>query len=303
MHRLLDLLGSVSNSARLKSQFADKVLSKIHSVGRDKKLGVRIRDETWDNLLLLDACRSDLFEEVVDVSQLDSYDVRVSQGSGTREWTRKNFSGAAASDIVYVSGSPVVSRNIQTTMHHYVEVWKNKFDPELATVPPEPVAEAARVAKNRFPDKRLIVHFLQPHYPFIGFPNLRFASFSATDEFQVEAPDGVHSVWDALTLGLISEEEVWDAYKENLKHVFSQAYPLAQELSGTSVITSDHGNLIGERPAWSPFRLYGHPNGIRHPSLTSIPWAVIKDERTNQTDATDEDVNMQEQLQALGYTE
>lgn len=300
---MIDSLNLLTNPAWLKSQYADKILSSIHSVRGHSSTAVKVRDETWDNLLVLDACRVDLFEETIDITQFDSYEVKQSLGSGTREWITRNFSGPAADDIVYVTGSPVISRHIQTAVHHFVEVWKEGFDKEMGTVPPGQVAEAARNTKERFPDKRLVVHFLQPHYPFIGFPNLRFASFSATSEFEVESPDGVHSVWDALELGLVSEDEVWEAYKENLRAVFPDAISLAEELGGTSVITSDHGNLLDERPAWSPFRLYGHPNGIYHPSLISVPWAVIEGPDAASTESQRKEVDVQEQLQALGYAE
>ncbi|WP_186313321.1 hypothetical protein [Halorubrum salsamenti] len=48
-------------------------------------------DEEWDNLIILDACRLDLFEETIDTGQFDEYRHVWSRGSKTDEWTYNNF--------------------------------------------------------------------------------------------------------------------------------------------------------------------------------------------------------------------
>jgi len=40
---------------------------------------------------------------------------------------------------------------------------------------------------------------------------------------------------------------VWEAYNENLDIVLTEIEALLDELDGKSVITADHGNLVGER--------------------------------------------------------
>jgi hypothetical protein len=79
-------------------------------------------------------------------------------------------------------------------------------------------------------------------------------------------------------------------------------------VDGRTVITSDHGNLVGER-AWPvPVRLYGHPEGIRHPALVKVPWAVIEgdgrravvDEGVHAVTGEADEV-VEQRLRDLGY--
>jgi len=70
---------------------------------------------------------------------------------------------------------------------------------------------------------------------------------------------------------------------------------------GRTVVTSDHGNNLGERMPLLPMRLYGHPTGIHHPALREVPWAVIDGESVGDGDrqmTVDE-----EQLRSLGYAD
>jgi len=47
-------------------------------------------------------------------------------------------------------------------------VWGNEWDEEYKTILPGDIAAAAHDAYETCPNKRLIVHFMQPHVPFIG---------------------------------------------------------------------------------------------------------------------------------------
>lgn len=52
---------------------------------------VRVMDEDWDTLIVLDACRADTFQNVADLDRFDGYQTRVSLGSHSSEWTRRRF--------------------------------------------------------------------------------------------------------------------------------------------------------------------------------------------------------------------
>lgn len=284
-----------------RNRFASRILSPVQAALYDRESGIDVMDESWDVLLVLDACRTDLFEEVMNIDEYDSYEVRESSGSATREWTKENFSGQAQTDTIYVTGNPVVSRWIGTAFDQFIEVWRDEFDPEIGTVPAQAVTEVAINAYESNPDKRLIVHYLQPHYPFIKDPDLRFTRFEGTDELEAtEARSGASDVWEAVALGLVDPEEAWDAYARNLEYVLDEVQPLLEAVSGRVVITSDHGNAIGERARPIPIKLYGHPTGIRHPVLRNVPWAVIESggERSEQEDL---ESGVEEKLQQLGY--
>lgn len=286
-----------------RNRFASRVLSPIQNRLHSDDSAVKVVDESWDVLIVLDACRADLFEEVADLDEYDSYDVRQSAGSATPEWTKANFEGQAQTDTVYVTGNPVVSRWVQTAFAEFIEVWRDGFDSELGTVPAEAVTEAAIEAHQANPDKRLVVHYLQPHYPFVEDPDLRFTRFDGTDEFEVgDTRTGASDVWEAVGLGLVEPEEAWAGYRRNLEYVLASIEPLLEAVSGRVVVTSDHGNALGERARPIPMKLYGHPTGIRHPVLRNVPWAVIENGST-RTDREVLEEGVEDKLRQLGYVD
>jgi hypothetical protein len=58
--------------------------------------------------------------------------------------------------------------------HNLIEVWREAFDEEHRIIMPGSMAEAVHEANKRYPRKRLIVHFLRPHIPFMDSPELVF---------------------------------------------------------------------------------------------------------------------------------
>lgn len=162
-------------------------------------------------------------------------------------------------------------------------MWDSGWDEELGTVPPEKVTEAGIRMHNKYPNKRLLIHYMQPHYPFIGPTGLKLPHTNRVESLvgrvkgrNVEKTD---DIWDLLRQGAVSESEVITAYQENLEVVIPQIKTLLKKINGKSVITSDHGNLYGERlfPFFS--KLYGHPTGIHAKNLIEVPWLVISSER------------------------
>ncbi|MFB6187503.1 MAG: hypothetical protein ABEI86_11645, partial [Halobacteriaceae archaeon] len=220
----------------------------------------------WDNLIILDACRHDLYEELTD----REVEQRVSLGSTTTEYIERTFSEGDFSDVVYISANPFFSDKFlekliggSDVFAAKFDVFNNSWDVEEGTVMPEDVAEAAKTAKKLFPEKKLIIHFIQPHYPFIGFEDEGF------DESSKWLDDNSkNSVWDRAELGELGKEEVWTAYKGNLEKVLPYAEDLVEDLKGKTIITSDHGNLVGENG------LYGHPGRTDLKPLREVPWDV-----------------------------
>lgn len=275
-------------------------------------------EEDWDTLVVLDACRADLFEERADLSAYDSYQRVTSNGSATREWTIQNFVGEAFGDTVYVTANPYVSREASDSFHRLVEPWLDRFDDESRTVHPEDLVEVAAQIHEDHPDKRVVVHFMQPHHPFITRPDLQFKGWAISDfdewtEHQkqtgmYERGERPHTPWDALYMGLAEKADVWDAYGENLDVTLDALEDLLDAVEGRTVVTSDHGNMLGERTWPIPMRVFGHPSGVRNDELVSVPWAVV--ETGERRDVTDEGVRsvsesesdvMEERLEDLGY--
>lgn len=234
--------------------------------------GVEIMDEDWDNLIILDACRYDIFSDVYDIEgDLTSV---ISKGSHTVEFLRNNFDKNTYFDTVYISATPQIKWvELDNNFHKTIHIWKDGWNEELKTVPPKVVQNEAIEAASNYPNKRLIVHFVQPHYPFIGCKgqNIR-NSDSIRSGLNGENQDDP-TVWDHLRRGDLSKDDVWEAYQENLEIVLGYVENLITRIDGRTVITSDHGNAFGE---WG---LYGHPGKKATEELIKVPWLDIESER------------------------
>lgn len=269
--------------------------------------GVAIMEEDWDNLIILDGCRYDIFS---DRNRIDGeLRSKTSLGSASKEFIEQNFVGNEFHDTVYVTCNPFVTRIEDGTFHTVVNLL-DEWDSELQTVHPEVVVDTAKQVHAEHPDKRLIIHFMQPHYPFIGQKgrSIDHKGYSKGEDNNLSGKN----VWGQLRINSdeLSIDEVWEAYRENLDIVLSHVEELLKELTGRSVITADHGNLIGERLRPVPVRGYGHPPRIRVPELVTVPWHVIDAESRREitadpplTHEKPSDETVTERLRALGYRE
>lgn len=260
--------------------------------------GVSIFEEDWDNLLILDACRYDVFEACSSLpGQLDQ---RRSLGATTSEFVRENFAGRTLHDTVYVSANIWYLKlrdELDAELHEFVNTQPNHWDEELGTVPPEAVSEAAREATVEFPNKRLIVHYLQPHQPYIG----------PTGREHFEVSPGLR---ETLHRSQASDDLLWTAYQENLNLVLESVGDLLPDLEGRTVITADHGEMLGERGSPIPVRTYGHFGGLYLDELVTVPWNIVKGQVRKEVvpeaptkDASNrtESKQVDERLRELGY--
>jgi hypothetical protein len=307
-------------------------------------------------LIVLDACRFDYFEEEYEGYLEGDLSRAWSPASRTRDWAPEMWSGDF--DLTYVSSNPYIGdfRNKKDDDTSYrgsdhisniVETWKTKWDSKLGTVPGEAVTEDALAAAGRSDDTRLVVHYMQPHAPFIGETFLW--------KWQMEIPDGFESVSaesslseeerDALleersivtpeenikynissgerkeydisvegdfapesliSEGVITHEELRTAYRDNLRYVLGEVRRLVRRLDVPTVVTADHGELLGESG------LYRHPDEF-HPILREVPWLTVDEsmvgqERTEPVPRESPDVDVTEgevrdRLAQLGYIE
>jgi hypothetical protein len=262
--------------------------------------GIDFLEKDWDILIILDACRYDLFK------RRNPFDVPVekvhSNASQTREYIQNNFANRDCRDTVYVTASPQFA-NFDFQFAHIEHVWQDHWNEKHRTVLPKSVTDAAIDAAEEYENKRIVVHYMQPHYPFIG-PTGRELSEQATF-----VPNPNHlSVWEQLSAGQLDVDVVRQAYKENLTVVLPEVERLVSNVEGKPVITSDHGNLFGQKVCWLPIRIHGHPAGIHHPELTAVPWVelphesrrnVVSTDQVPQAETSFEDV--EKRLGELGY--
>lgn len=271
--------------------------------------GIDPFEEDWDNLLVLDACRYDMFERRANLpGRLERVE---SRASTTVEFLRANVDGHDLRDTVYVTANPQLHQHrdsIEARFGAVVDVWRaDGWSDDHGTVLPETVTAAALRASEEYPNKRLVVHYMQPHYPFIG-AGARFAGGDFTDP---EASD--ENVWVQLLQGrlAVDREGIWDLYDANLDRALPPVEEAMEGLGGRTVVTADHGNMVGERAFPIPFREWGHPRGVYTPELVDVPWLVYEDGprreiRASASGARDESADdgvVAERLRDLGYAE
>lgn len=284
--------------------------SRLRSASAGRTDGIDTIAADWDNLLILDGCRYDMFAAQSDLEGTLSR--KRSLGSDSWEFMKTNFEGRSLHDTVYVTANPHVYELEDDVFHAVVDLLERGWDEETRTVRPETVVEEAIAAHERYPDKRLIVHFMQPHFPFIGPTGQRFSHMGLEHHLEDEERSSAPNPW----FGLVHEQDidietVVAAYRENLDLTVPHVETLIDELDGKSVVTADHGNLIGERGFPIPIRLYGHPRGLHMDQLLAVPWLEAEHtdrrkivaeppvESVDETDANDDVV--EDRLSALGY--
>lgn len=280
---------------------------------RHNEAGADPFEADWDTLVVLDACRYDMFERRADLP--GRLERRQSPASTTVEFLRATVDGRDLADTVYVTANPQLHQHrgeIDATFADVVDVWSGEgWDDDHGTVLPETVTEAALEAAETYPHKRLVVHYMQPHYPFLG-AETAFAGWDFTD-----ADGGHENVWVQLLQGSldVDREEIWALYEDNLDRVLPHVDRLLSALDGRTVVTADHGNMVGERAFPIPFREWGHPRGIYTPELVEVPWLVHEDgprrtirtgspgDESNGRDRSASDGVVADRLRDLGYAE
>lgn len=284
-----------------------------------KPVDVMKRD--WDNLIILDACRYDLFEQHNYIE--GELDYVVSKGSKTYEFCRKNFSDWKFHDTVYVTGNSKLEK-IDTGVFYKVYKTYSTDREKFGGAYPKQVLDAAIDAYDHHPDKRLIIHFVQPHAPYIGpnaemlrerirenqgvdFIDIRGLKYNIIDNNEENLPH----LAAAANAGLISKDELVEVYAENIQIVLEYVDKLISELDGKTVVTSDHGELLGDgRRIHGVHTSWQHPPNIHVRELRLVPWLVVdSDTRRNiqfETPLNDQEVDpeaVKENLRILGYVD
>lgn len=249
--------------------------------------GVNVMEEDWDNLLLLDACRFNTFRKVNDLN--GRLEKRLSRGSMSREFIENNFFGGQFHDTVYVTANPYV-KDIKPGTFHAVISLLDEWNKNHQTVTPDTVKKAVEEASREYNDKRIIAHFMQPHQPYLGNKaNEIEARTNAATEVQDwntnprYASEKVDKNGTVITHQEaakrvdidVSDKDLRSAYRETLEIALEKVKQLLDILNGKTIISSDHGELLGERCCPLGNKRYGHPRGSYAPELRKVPWFVI----------------------------
>lgn len=258
--------------------------------------GVRIFDMDWDNLIILDACRYDTFAERSDLP--GDLTKKESIASMTHEWIRANFTDTRVHDTIYVSANGRFAHQkdeVNAEVFEFVGLWDEEHRyGDRSIAPPEMVTKRALEAHRRHPNKRLLIHYLQPHQPYLGPTGEHF-----------EREQHLHEM---MRRNAVSRDMLVQAYNENLDIVLEEVSKLLETLGGQTVVSSDHGELLGEREYPIPIRRYGHPEGIYVEELIEIPWLTYQngERRKIIAEEPEESVEydkskLEEHLKHMGY--
>jgi hypothetical protein len=159
-------------------------------------------------------------------------------------------------------------------------------------------------------DKRLVIHFMQPHMPFLRRTEtgIKRHTISADvgllkySDFADGADPNNIPWWNRLETGEITRKDAFDAYRNTLQIVLEEIKPLLNKLQGKTVVSADHGNAFGEDG------IYGHPQYRAHQSLVKVPWFISHNGGRKNTQSADRLTSTQslsavdkEKLRALGY--
>lgn len=236
-----------------------------------------IFDYSWDNLLILDSCRYDLFEQ-----EWGDCVKRTSMGSDTFEYITETYSEGEYKDVVYISACSYTTeskfkdftgRSPDEVFHRAYNLTEmdDYWDSELGTVPPSAVIDFYERIKDRHQDKNLIFHFMQPHYPFINYNlSVKYEGLDRELSPNLQEQLEVNEPWGLGFTDKVSDEELWCAYRANLNLVRQEIEEkLLPLVKGKTVITSDHGNFVGENG------LYGHRDGLKSKVLREVPWYEV----------------------------
>jgi len=295
-------------------QKKDKILKVNNNIKK-----VKIMEEEWDYLIILDACRYDYFENIwkkyFKEELKGELTKKISVGSSTVEWRDNSFK-EYYDDVIYISSNPYINSNMYVNgflgTEHFnkvYDVWADYWDEKIGTVLPETVTNTAIDIIKSNKNKRFIIHYLQPHAPYLslnatskGFPPPDLKSgkvlCGVKEEEKISKLNEIINILSGIfkKIGVMGNNPGWklreffnmppaspmDAIKreygkeglrktyfDNLEIVIQQVLILLDHLSGRIVVTSDHGELLGEQGC------YSHEPGSTNPYLVEIPWLEI----------------------------
>jgi hypothetical protein len=227
--------------------------------------GIDIIEEDWDNLIILDACRYDIFKQHTRFEgELKKV---VSAGYNSWSFQSANFVNRDLSDTIYITANPFSPRIPEKTFFKMISLLED-WNVEVGATLPQAVNSKALEMMVEYPNKRLIIHYMQPHDPHIG---------DYEHEFEQEGRDGPNkrkegiTVFEATRTGVINHEELRKSYIANLEYVEAEIESLIKKLPGKTVITADHGENLGDRVFG--IRFYSHR--FHTPQCRLVPWLEL----------------------------
>jgi hypothetical protein len=278
-----------------------KAIQKPHLISREiNRIYHQIRgnsgddlfEKDWDNLLILDGCRYDQFLYRGRDLPGETKSIRTNS-TDTQEFIRSNMADKDLSNTICVTGNAWYKK-----LRGELDLNFYKFYDENHKSP-KPVADQALKSIDNNPNKRLFVHFLPPHTPYVG----------KTADTYLPDYEEQHGILPEFREWDIPDEILLKSYQENMDRVIPQIRRLLNSLNGKTVVAADHGELLGDRVSPIPMKEYGHYSGLYVDKLMEVPWHEYEsgDRRKityGEPEAGDTQIDMDsinERLKELGY--
>jgi hypothetical protein len=218
-----------------------------------------LADLDWEVVCVFDACRWDAFEEVCAPAE-----PAASPGSHTPTWTLDLWcdSDYDWSDVTYVSANPMTTHvqeldglpdsAIQDHVGDYVAAYEmdELFSEYIQVVVPSRLTEYAATR-----DPPMVVHYVQPHTPFISPAVGLKVSHGIDDHVALDVstdPDNPMPIYKLWENGHVSTELLRAAYRQNLALAWQESERVREEFDRV-ITTADHGELLGPDE-------FGHPH-------------------------------------------
>lgn len=241
-------------------------------------------ERDWDLIVVLDACRWDALNDAmkIDVPKVKSV------GTSTPDWIEKVWCQDEPDfrDVDYISGNATTTAAGEEDFYgdadlfehtRYCEAWRWFRDDHVGV--PRPVS-LYRLARRY--DPPMVVHFVQPHIPFVGDFGMYLRNLNYPHTLPERTGDlpGTR-LYRLAADGQISIELIREAYRTNLEHALTLAVRLCQDTKGKAILTSDHGEMLGPDD-WGHASRYGD-----NPQVRIVPWVehpMVDDIETESQD-------------------
>lgn len=228
------------------------------------ELPVLLDTLSWDVVCIFDACRWDAFTALCD----EVCEPVSTPAAHTWEWVDTVWTDGSYdwSDVTYISGNPVTSTiehsdtftgDLNAHVGEYIEAFKDAGG-AIPITSPKPVLDAAERA-----DPPMVLHFLQPHNPFVG--DLSLGVSKSFDTMPTDLVGGEKEITEIekhsrevqlVKQGHISVELYRLAYLENLKKIWNDTDDVRQRYEKV-ITTADHGEALGPDE-------FGHGGNTNH---------------------------------------
>lgn len=216
----------------------------------------------WDVLVVLDACRTALWNEVAPEYTLPANEAVWTNASCSFDWIlwNPNEHPEEALKTGYVTGNPFADHDASEgasadltddDLAHFAPLYKTEWteidETEAETIPPQhsPTTQSRHggdAASLEWTEWRPL-YPASPTFPVetgmgAGRENLK-------DLMKDRETDG-DCAWQLARKGEIDTDELWDAYQDNLCWVLDDVTErLLPNIDGTAVFTADHGKGTG----------------------------------------------------------